>query len=283
MSEVIHPDFGSKADARGGAPGDIDAHAESFVVDLKGFEGPIDLLLAMARTQKVDLTQLSIVALVDQYAAFIASARAQRLELAADYLVMAAWLAYLKSRLLLPEPPDDDEPDPEEMAQALAARLQKLDALRAASEKMWRRPQKNIAFFPTAHSRDLQRAVRSGYACEIYDLLDSYASLQTRRLNQSVTVARREVWSLSDARALVERVLGSLAEWTPFEVVLEAQAVSSGGTQAPRRGGKKASAFAASLELVREGSAQLRQDGAGAPLFLRAAHAGGPATSKGER
>ncbi|MEM1288447.1 MAG: ScpA family protein [Pseudomonadota bacterium] len=269
MAEVVHPDFGS---ARTGAVGaDGAREAASFVVDLKGFEGPIDLLLALARTQKVDLTEISIVALVDQYAEFIAEARAQRLELAADYLVMAAWLAYLKSRLLLPEPVDDEGPDPEEMAEALAARLRKLDALRTASGKLWQRPQKNVALFPTAHVRSVHKTVEADYSCDLYDLLDSYGALQTRRLNQSVTVARREVWSLSDARALVEKALGSLAEWTPFEVVLAAQAASSGRTDPPRRGGKKASAFAASLELVREGTAQLRQQGAGAPLFLRAA------------
>ena len=247
---------------------------ETFVVDVAGFEGPIDLLLAMARTQKVDLSAISIVALADQYAAFIEEARVKRLELAADYLVMAAWLAYLKSRLLLPDPPEDDEPDPQAIAEALALRLRKLDAVRRASQDLWRRDQKNVHLFPTGLPRPVGAAAEPGWTAELYDLLSAYAAIQGRRLDQTITVARREVWSLADARAVVERALGSLAEWTPFDVVLAAQEVLNRSAPAARRGGMKASAFAASLELVREGHAQLRQDGPMAPLYLRAAKEG---------
>ncbi|MEM1283895.1 MAG: ScpA family protein [Pseudomonadota bacterium] len=241
--------------------------ADAFVVDVDGFEGPLDLLLAMARTQKVDLEHISIVALVDQYAAFIEEARTKRLELAADYLVMAAWLAFLKSRLLLPDPPEDDEPDPQDMADALALRLQKLDAVRRASDSLWQQPMKNVHLFPTAHVKALGQQERPGWTAELFDLIDAYAAIQTRKLESRLTMARRDVWSLADARALVERALGDLAQWTPFDVVLAAQ--SALRKSVDRRDGVKAAAFAASLELVREGHAELRQDDAFAPLYLR--------------
>ncbi|MFK7792775.1 MAG: ScpA family protein [Devosiaceae bacterium] len=249
-------------------PAEIEPH-EAFVVDLDGFEGPIDLLLAMARTQKVDLEQLSIVALVDQYANFIEEARTKRLELAADYLVMAAWLAYLKSRLLLPDVPADDEPDPQEMADALALRLVKLDAVRKASNELWQQPMKNVHLFPSGRVKPVGVRGDAPWTAELYDLIDAYAAIQTRKLDGTMTMARREVWSLADARALVERALGDLAQWTPFDVVLAAQTALRAGVS--KREGVKASAFAASLELVREGHAELRQDGAFAPLMLRAA------------
>jgi segregation and condensation protein A len=242
---------------------------DAFVVDVDGFEGPIDVLLAMARTQKVDLEHISIVALVDQYADFIEEARAQRLELAADYLVMAAWLAYLKSRLLLPEPPADDEPDPQAMADALALRLQRLDAVRKASQALWRQPMKNVHLFPTARVKPIGTRAEAPWTADLFDLIDAYAAIQTRKLDGTITMARREVWSLADARALVEKALGELAQWTPFDVMLAAQ--SALREAASTREGIKASAFAASLELVREGRAELRQDGAFAPLLVRAA------------
>ena len=251
---------------------------EALVVDLDGFEGPLDLLLAMARSQKVDLQHISIVALVDQYAAFIEDARAQRLELAADYLVMAAWLAYLKSRLLLPDPPEDEEPDAEDMAAALALRLQKLDAVRRASNALWQQPLKNLHMFPTRNVQPIGARAEASWTAELFDLIDAYAAIQTRKLEGKITMARRDVWSLTDARALVERALGDLARWTPFDVVLAAQAALRSG-RAPQRDGMKASAFAASLELVREGQAELRQDTALAPLYLRAA----PQAASGER
>jgi segregation and condensation protein A len=270
------------------APVEADAR-EAFVVDVDGFEGPIDLLLAMARTQKVDLEHISIVALVDQYAQFIEEARTQRLELAADYLVMAAWLAYLKSRLLLPEPPADDEPDPQDMADALALRLQKLAAVRTASNALWRQPMKNVHLFPTERVKPIGVQADAPWTAELYDLIDAYASIQTRKLDGTITMARREVWSLADARLLVEKALGELAQWTPFDVVLAAQSAlrEAAGSQYSKREGIKASAFAASLELVREGHAELRQDGAFAPLMVRAASRAGDgsdgrATPEGE-
>lgn len=241
---------------------------EAFVVDVEGFEGPIDLLLAMARTQKVDLEQISIVALVDQYVAFIEEARTRRLELAADYLVMAAWLAYLKSRLLLPDPPADDEPDPQEMADALALRLIKLDAIRKASNALWRQPMKNVHLFPTGGVKPVGVQGDAPWTATLYDLIDAYATIQTRKLDGSITMARREVWSLADARSLVERALGDLAQWTPLDVVLAAHSALNAGA---KKLGMKASTFAASLELVREGHVELRQDGAFEPLMVRAA------------
>ncbi|MEM6712620.1 MAG: ScpA family protein [Pseudomonadota bacterium] len=239
----------------------------ALMVDIDGFEGPLDVLLAMARTQKVDLQHISIVQLVDQYTDFIEEARAQRLELAADYLVMAAWLAYLKSRLLLPDPPDDEEPDPEDMAAALAARLQKLDAVRRASNLLWEQPLKRVHVFPTGHVRSFGQREDTKWTAELYDLIDAYAQIQTRQLESKITMAPREVWSLRDARDLIERALGDLSQWTPFEVVITAQAALRKTPSS--QDGMLASAFAASLELVREGQAELRQEGTLGPLYLR--------------
>lgn len=250
---------------------------DAFVVDVDGFEGPIDLLLAMARTQKVDLAHISIVALVDQYARFIEEAQVKRLELAADYLVMAAWLAFLKSRLLLPVVEEDDEIDPQDMADALALRLQRLDAVRTASNALWRQPQKNVHLFPTGQPRSIDVQGQAPWTAELFDLIEAYAAIQTRKLDTRITMPRRDVWSLADARALVERALGDLAQWTPFDVVLTVQAALKAGFSPDSRAGMKASAFAASLELVREGHVELRQDNAFSPLYLRSGPGNGEA------
>lgn len=252
---------------------------DAFVVDVDGFEGPIDLLLAMARTQKVDLAHISIVALVDQYAQFIEEAQVKRLELAADYLVMAAWLAFLKSRLLLPVVEEDDELDPQDMADALALRLQRLDAVRTASNALWRQPLKNVHLFPTGQPQSIDVQGQAPWTAELFDLIEAYAAIQTRKLDKHITMPRRDVWSLADARALVERALGDLAQWTPFDVVLTAQAALKAGFSSDSRAGMKAAAFAASLELVREGHAELRQDNAFSPLYLRSGPGEGEAGS----
>ncbi|HWJ76354.1 MAG TPA: ScpA family protein [Kaistia sp.] len=239
-----------------------------LVVDVDGFEGPLDLLLALARNQKVDLARISILALADQYLAYIEELRKLRLELAADYLVMAAWLAFLKSKLLLPEPQAGDEPSGQELAAALAFRLQRLEAMRDAAARLVNRDRTGRDVFPRGAPEPVELLRRSRYAASLFDLLSAYAAQRQRQMVSIVHVRRRQVWSLAEGRELLERMIGSIAEWTPMEVFLSPYLVSP-----EIRPSVRASAFGASLELVREGKLALRQDGAFAPILLRDAAA----------
>lgn len=236
---------------------------DTLIVDVGGFEGPLDLLLTLARSQKVDLARISILELVDQYLAFVERVRARRLELAADHLVMAAWLAYLKSRLLLPAPPDDDEPTGEELAAALAFRLRRLEAMRDAAAKLTARDRLGRDVFARGAPEPTTLSVRADWQASLFDLLSAYASQRQRFMITSVRVAARTVWNLPEAREILERLIGGIAEWTPIEVLL-------GDFIAPEtRATVLASTFSASLELVREGRMELRQTGAFAPLHAR--------------
>jgi len=235
-----------------------------LTVDVDGFEGPLDLLLALARTQKVDLARISILALADQYLAYIEELRKLRLELAADYLVMAAWLAYLKSKLLLPEPQAGEGPTGAEMAEALAFRLQRLEAMRDAAARLVNRDRLGR----DVHARGAPEAVeisrRTRWNATLYDLLNAYASQRQRQMVSIVHVRRRQVWSLAEGRELLERLIGEIAEWTPMEVFLSPYLAN-----AETRTSVRASAFAAALELVRENKLTLRQQGSFAPILLR--------------
>ena len=235
-----------------------------FTVDVNGFEGPLDLLLAMARTQKVDLTNISILDLVMQYLAFVDKARALRLELAADYLVMAAWLAYLKSRLLLPAPEGDEEPSGEELANQLAFRLQRLEAMREAGINLMNRNRLGRDVFARGDPEPVVIDRQKMFSATLFDLLTAYASQRQRQSVSSVTISRREVWSLSDAREIITRLIGKLADWTPLDAFLHDYMVDP-----EERPGVIASSFAASLELVREGVLEIRQSDAFEPLYLR--------------
>jgi len=241
-----------------------DRDAETMHVDVDGFEGPLDLLLALARTQKVDLARISILALADQYLAYIEKLRQLRLELAADYLVMAAWLAYLKSRLLLPEPAGADEPSGEEMAAALAFRLQRLEAMRDAAARLVNRDRLGRDVHPRGAPEPIETKATTRFTATLYDLLTAYAAQRQRQMISIVHVRRRQVWSLADGREILTRMIGALAEWTPMEVFLSPYLVSP-----EMRATVLASSFGASLELVREGKVELRQAGAFAPLYLR--------------
>jgi segregation and condensation protein A len=235
----------------------------SLVVDVDGFEGPLDLLLALARTQKVDLTRISILALAEQYLAFIEQIRALRLELAADYLVMAAWLAYLKSRLLLPEE-ESEEPTGEEMAAELAFRLRRLEAMREAANRLANRNRLGRDVFARGAPEPIQVIRKSEYSATLYDLLSAYA---VRRQEKAIAVVRyqpREVWSLNDAREVLTRLIGKLAEWTPLEAFLAPYQAAP-----EMRRSMRASSFGATLELVREGRIELRQTEHFAPLYIR--------------
>ena len=234
------------------------------VVDVGGLQGLLVLLLDLARRQKVDLHEISILALVDQYLAFVEAARSMRLELAADYLVMAAWLAYLKSRLLLPEPPKPEGPSASELASALALRLRRLEAVRKAAQLLSDRPQLGREVFGRG-AREAPAADRDqSFTASLYDLLSAYALQRQRHVSSHVTVARRPFWSLLEARSALERLLGTAGDWMALDSYLLRYAVEPG-----MRATVLASALSAALEFVREGRAVLRQDAPFGPLMLR--------------
>ncbi|MCJ8051720.1 segregation/condensation protein A [Shinella curvata] len=239
---------------------------ESLVVDLAGFEGPLDLLLHLARTQKVDLTRISVLALAEQYLAFIDKARKIRIELAADYLVMAAWLAYLKSRLLIPKQAKDDGPTGEEMAASLAFRLKRLEAMRDAATRLVNRNRLGRDVFARGMPEHIPTERRSAFEASLYDLLNAYASLRQRHAITQVTIEKRNVWSLSDAREILSLLVGGFADddWTALDHFMLRYL-----TDPAERTTAIASAFAATLELVREGRLELRQDGVFQPIYLR--------------
>jgi segregation and condensation protein A len=240
------------------------ATGEDFRVDVDGFEGPLDLLLELARRQKVDLKNISVLALAEQYLSFIEEARRIRLELAADYLVMAAWLAFLKSRLLLPEPPRTDEPAAADLAAALAARLRRLEAIRAAAEQLVNRPRVGRDVALRGDGEGIRTIADPRWQATLHDLLSAYARQRQTLALSKVTLARRTVWSLEDARNTLERLTGVATEWTVLDDFLIDYCVTPELARTVR-----ASSFSASLEFVREGKLDIRQDRAFAPLWVR--------------
>jgi segregation and condensation protein A len=237
----------------------------SFTVDLDGFEGPLDLLLELARRQKVDLARISVLALAEQYLAFVEQARKLRLELAADYLVMAAWLAYLKSRLLLPDPPKPEGPGAAELAEALAQRLRRLEQIRRAAEKLINRPRLGRDFFGRGSPESIAVTRRSTYEASLYELLSAYAGRRQKQAMARVRFKERIVWSLADAREALNRLVGVAVDWTDFNNWLIAYCVDP-----KMRRTACASSFSAALEFAREGEIELRQDRAFAPIWVRA-------------
>ena len=238
----------------------------AFTVDLDGFEGPLDLLLELARRQKVDLARISVLALAEQYLRFIEAARKLRLELAADYLVMAAWLAFLKSRLLLPAPPHAAEPDASDLAESLARRLRNLEAIRKAAELLINRPRLGRDFFARGEPEPVAITRRSAYEANLYDLLSAYARQAQKHARAKVRFEARQVWSLAEAREALARLIGDISDWTAFDDWLMEACMDP----AMRRSAR-ASTFSASLELVREGKIEMRQDKTFAPLWIRRA------------
>ena len=238
----------------------------AFTVDLDGFEGPLDLLLELARRQRVDLARISILALAEQYLLFVEAARKLRLELAADYLVMAAWLAFLKSRLLLPASPEEPaELDAPALAEGLAQRLRALAAIRKAGEHLMSRPRMGRDFFARGEPEAaVNTSGRISYQSNLYDLLAAYARQSQRHALARVRFKAREVWSLAEARQALTRLVGAQADWTAFDTFLLEACVA-----ADMRRSARASTFAASLELAREGRIEMRQERAFAPIWLR--------------
>lgn len=240
----------------------------ALVVDVDGFEGPLHVLLDMARSQKVDMRQISILQLAEQYLAFIARIRELRIELAADYLVMAAWLAWLKSRLLLPRPVKaDDEPSGAEMAAHLAFRLRRLHAMRLAAKMLMGRDRSGINSFARGAPEGVRRITAPVYEASIYDLLKAYAVRRSRVARAHLVMKAPLVYAVEEARARLERVLGRIREWTALDALLPEKLTED--AEQPPRVSVLASSLMASLEMTREGLAELRQAGAFAPLYVR--------------
>jgi segregation and condensation protein A len=252
--------------------GEVPAPEDAFVVDLEGFEGPLDLLLALARTQKVDLARISVDTLVSQYLAYIREAQKLRLELAADYLVMAAWLAFLKSRLLIPrDEAADDGPSGEELAARLAFRLMRLEAMRNAAAQLLTRKRLDRDVFARGMPEGVKTIRTREHSAEIYDLLKAYAEQRTRTtVRRAHVVKRRVVWSIKDARQRLEALIGrSAGSWVQLDFFLEQY------LPAPELGRTAlASSFGATLEMAREGEIEIRQAGPFAPIYLRRKGAG---------
>ncbi|MDD7972649.1 segregation and condensation protein A [Roseinatronobacter alkalisoli] len=239
--------------------------AEALIVDVDGFEGPLDLLLMLSRTQKVDLRRISVLQLAEQYLVFVEKARELRIELAADYLVMAAWLAYLKSRLLLPPDPGEDGPSGEELAAHLAFQLERLQAMREAAARLMGRDQKGRDFFVRGDPQPLAVSRKTVYDASLLDLMRAYARLRTRDEFRPYAFDRTDIYPLEAALERLSRMVPGAADWTSLQAYLP-----EGWRGAPaRKRSAVASTFAATLELAKQGQIELRQSDTFAPLHLR--------------
>jgi len=239
--------------------------AEALIVDVDGFEGPLDLLLTLSRTQKVDLRKISVLALAEQYLAFVEQARKLRIELAADYLVMAAWLAFLKSRLLLPPDPADEGPSGEELAAHLAFQLERLEAMREAAAKLMARDQLGRDFFARGIPENVERIRRVTYTATLLDLMQAYARIRTRDDFRPFVMDREAILTMEQALDRMRNLIGYAGDWTGLESYLP-----EGWEADPaRRRSATAATFAASLELAKAGQIEIRQGETFAPIQIR--------------
>lgn len=239
--------------------------AEALIVDVDGFEGPLDLLLTLSRTQKVDLRKISILQLARQYLAFVERAKALRIELAADYLVMAAWLAYLKSRLLLPPDPSEEGPSGEELAAHLAFQLERLAAMREAAAQLMARDRLGMNFFARGLPEGVERVRRIDYTATLLDLMQAYARIRTRDEFRPFVMDRHSIYTMEQALERMRGLIGYAGAWTDISSWLP-----DGWSSDPvKRRSATAATFAASLELVKEGKAEIRQSEIFAPIQLR--------------
>lgn len=253
------------------ASADPEAAPRGFVVDLEGYEGPLDLLLTLAREQKVDLTQISIVRLAEQYLDFVAAVRHGDLELAAEYLVMAAWLAYLKSRLLLPQAGPADEPSPEDLAARLAFQLRRLEAMREAGAELLRRPRLGLDVFARGRPEPIEVNTETVFQASLYDLLKAYGRWHARNREAPVLeVAPSALDSVEKALERLRRGLGRSPGWESLSRYLPPDILGRPAGSDLTARSAMASTFAAALELVREGEIALRQTSPFGPIFLRA-------------
>jgi len=241
--------------------------AEALIVDVAGFEGPLDLLLTLSRTQKVDLRRISVLELAVQYLAFVDKAKALRIELAADYLVMAAWLAFLKSRLLLPPDPNEDGPSGEEMAAHLAFQLERLEAMRDVAARLMARDQLGRDFFARGLTEDVTRIRRIHYTATLLDLMQAYARTKTRDEFRPYAFDRQHVYTMEQALDRMRGLIGYAGDWTDLMGYLP----DGWAVDPQRRRSATAATFAASLELVKQGQIQIRQSDPFATITLRRA------------
>jgi segregation and condensation protein A len=247
--------------------GDLRVEVEAYnpdilTIDIDGWEGPLDLLLTLARNQKVDLRQISILALVEQYLVFIDEARALKLELAADYLVMAAWLAYLKSALLLPKDPAID-PSPEELALRLQLRLERLNAMRESGARLMARDRVGRDVFLRGDPEGLRVVKARAWDCDYFELITAYGQVKARTQPVLHVVKRRQVMTLEEALERVSAMIGRAVDWTAIEAFLPDFA------EPAMRKSALASSFVAALELAKRGAIDLQQETSFAPLMIR--------------
>lgn len=239
--------------------------AETLIVDVDGYEGPLDVLLALSRTQKVDLRGISILALAEQYLGFVEEAKALRIELAADYLVMAAWLAFLKSRLLLPPDPQDEGPSGEDMAAYLAFQLERLQAMRDAAAQLMARDQKGKDFFVRGLPERVTRARKTVWTATLLDLMQAYSRLRTKDDFRPFVMDRDRVFTLEQALDRMRGLIGFTGGWVDL-----ARYLPDGWNEDPTmRRSATAAIFAASLELAKEGKLEIRQSESFAPISLK--------------
>jgi segregation and condensation protein A len=239
--------------------------AEALIVDVDGFEGPLDLLLTLSRTQKVDLRKVSVLQLAEQYLAFVEHAKTLRLELAADYLVMAAWLAFLKSRLLLPPDPTDDGPSGEELAAHLAFQLERLSAMRDAAAKLMGRDQLGRDFFARGIPEDVERVRKVTYTASLLDLMQAYSRIKTKDDFRPFVMDREKVFTMEQALDRMRGLIGFAGDWADLNSYLP----EGWETDPVKRRSATAATFAASLEMVKAGQIELRQSELFAPIQIR--------------
>ena len=239
-------------------------NSDDLIVNLEGYEGPLDILLVLAKSQKVDLMQISILQLTEQYLVFIAEVRGRNLELAADYLVMAAWLAYLKSNLLIPKEESGEELSAEEMAERLKFQLKKLEAFRQVSEKLMNLPKLGSDFFERGMPEGIRLIRTPEYYLSLYDLLKSYADQRYKTAYSTMTIERPPVYAMEDALVRLQRMVGTVPDWTRLETFLPKEFSSGKGARSGVAG-----TLAASMELVREGLIEVQQLVPFGPVFIK--------------
>jgi segregation and condensation protein A len=247
-----------------GAERVVPEKGEVFQLDIAGYEGPIDVLLQLARDQKVDLVNISILELADQYLAFVREARSLRLELRADYLVMAAWLAYLKSRLLLPTPTVEEEPSGAEMAAALRYQLQRLQAMRDVAEKLLDRPRLGRDFFARGQGEPIEIRFNDTYEVSLYELLKAYSRHKVRVEARSLRIQPMNLYSVEESIRRLQSMLGQFPGWRSLASFLPPDLETGLMTRSAL-----AATFAASLEMCRQGKIKIRQDGTFGAIYLR--------------
>lgn len=241
------------------------SNPDALLVELDGFEGPLDLLLGLSRARKIDITKLSIAELATQYIGYINNIKQHRLEIAADYLVMAAWLVYLKSKLLLPsDEVAGEEPSGDLLAAQLAFRLKRLEAMRLKGQELMARPQLGQEFFGSGAPEGFMVVSSHKYKADLYDLLKAYAVQRQRVVKGGYKVKRREVWSIKKARSRLSSLLGISIEWAPINDLISSfmnGEVTSKTTVA--------STFGATLEMARDGIIEIKQGAHFEPLYVK--------------